>query len=357
MLARVKPFAHSTVLFWLAAWPAACTSWGKFWQTPELPKITSYMIPAISATGIITGNQISVIAPTLTALSPQVATFTTTGQSITVSGVTQQSGVTSNDYTAPLIYQLTGADGGTATYTVTLTAPRVYGGSTLRLWLRADSLALADGTDIANWNDESGTGNHMAQATAGQRPLFRTNRLNGLPVASFTDAANSTMSGPANGFTGTTNSGSFFAVFALTANTGLRYFIQLAATPAGQFGRQMDFTDPDSRIQMGQNACGYGYISPANFDVGTFRAVSIVQTGTSNIAEIWNGDLIGQQSPTSCATYAAGSLNILSNGNVEGEIAEIMYFDATLSQIEQDKVFCYLNTKYNLASTRRVCDS
>lgn len=129
---------RSGILWVIVLAASHCNSWGKFWTTTELPKITSYSIPAINATGIITGNQISVIAPTLTALSPQVATFTTTGQSVTVSGVTQQSGVTSNDYASPLIYQVTGADGGKATYTVTLTAPRVYGGSTLRLWLRAD---------------------------------------------------------------------------------------------------------------------------------------------------------------------------------------------------------------------------
>lgn len=356
MLARVKPFAHSTVLFWLAAWPAACTSWGKFWQTPELPKITSYMIPAINATGIITGNQISVIAPTLTALSPQVATFTTTGQSITVSGVTQQSGVTSNDYTAPLIYQLTGADGGTATYTVTLTAPRVYGGSRLRLWLRADSLALADGADIASWNDESGIANHMAQATVDQRPIFRSGRVNGLPVVSFTDLANSTMSGPASGFTEARN-GSFFAVFALTANTDERILMHFAGA-GNENGRQYDFTEPpDSKFQLGRNGLGWGYTSTTNLGLGSFKAVSVVQSSDTIVAEFWNGDLIHQQFISCCGIYAFGATNFLSNGNLEGEIAEIMYFDTALSQVEQDKVFCYLNTKYNLASTRRVCDS
>lgn len=159
---------------------AGCSSWGKFWLPGEGGKITSYAIPAISATGIITGRQISVIAPTLTTLSPQIATFTTTGQTVSVAGVTQTSGVTSNDYTSPLLYKVTAADGSTTTYTVTLTAPRSYGGSSLRLWLRADSLALANGADIANWNDESGTANHMARATLSQRPIYQTNRVNGV---------------------------------------------------------------------------------------------------------------------------------------------------------------------------------
>ena len=338
-------------------WAAlGCNSWGRFWDPTQKPKITAYSIPAINATGIITGNQISVIAPTLTAISPQVATFTTTGQSVTVAGVSQVSGTTSNDYTSPLIYQITGADGSTATYTVTLTAPRVYGGSTLRLWLRADSLALADGTDIANWNDESGTGNHMAQATAGQRPIFRMNRVNGLPVASFSDAANSTMTGLASGFAQPSN-GSFFAVFALTANTSARVLMHFAGA-GNQNGRQIDVTEPpNSQIQLGRNAQGWGFTSTTDFGLGTFRALSVVQTSTSNIAESWNGDLIHQLTPPCCTIYDFGTANFLSNGNLEGEIAEIMYFDSTLSQVEQDKVSCYLDTKYNLTSSRRVCDS
>ena len=340
-----------------STWAAlGCNSWGRFWDPTQKPKITAYSIPAINATGIITGNQISVIAPTLTALSPQVATFTTTGQSVTVAGVSQVSGTTSNDYTSPLIYQITGADGATATYTVTLTAPRVYGGSTLRLWLRADSLALADGTDIANWNDESGTGNHMAQATAGQRPIFRTNRVNGLAVASFTDAANSTMSGPDTNINDQSN-GSFFIVMAVTANTSLRNILTLH----GPQGRAFDLTDgPPTSFIQGRNGAGYNFTSAFDFGLNNFIALGSVQVAAISVNEIWNGDL-KTSSGLLYATYdtdgSTSNTNYISNGNLEAEIAEVMYFDAALSQTEQDKVFCYLNTKYNLVSARRVCDS
>lgn len=61
-----------------------------------------------------------------------------------------------------------------------------------------------------------------------------------------------------------------------------------------------------------------------------------------------------------CSTYnTAGSgsyTNTLANGNLEADIAEIMYFNAALTQTGQDKVFCYLNTKYNLSAARQVCE-
>jgi len=352
MPSRIKPFSVIALAFCLCG----CTSWGKFWQPGEAPKITSYSLPAINATGIITGTQISVIAPTLTTLSPQIATFTTTGQSVSVAGVTQTSGITSNDYTSPLIYKVTAADGTSQNYTVTLTAPRSYGGNTLRLWLRADSLALSDGADIANWNDESGTANHMAQATVGQRPIYRTSIVNGYPVARFTDAANSTMTGPDTNINDQSN-GSFFIVMAVTADTILRNILTLH----GPQGRAFDLTNgPPTSFVQGRNGVGYNFTSVFDFGLNNFVAIGSVQVAAISVNEIWNGDektSAGLLHATYDTTGSGVNTNYISNGNLEADIAEILYFDTALSQIEHDKVFCYLNTKYNLASTRRVCEN
>lgn len=86
-----------------------------------------------------------------------------------------------------------------------------------------------------------------------------------------------------------------------------------------------------------------------------------MQDSTASVNEIWNGDLKGTVTPTCCSSYdttgSGNNVNSLTNANLEADIAEILYFDAALSQAEQDKVFCYLNTKYNLASARRVCEN
>jgi hypothetical protein len=52
----------------------------------------------------------------------------------------------------------------------------------LKLWLKADSLALADGAAVTTWTDSSGNGNN---ATAVGAPVFKTNILNGKPVIRF----------------------------------------------------------------------------------------------------------------------------------------------------------------------------
>lgn len=52
----------------------------------------------------------------------------------------------------------------------------------LHTWLEADQITgLSDGNDITTVPDSSGNG-HTATSTAGSRPTYETNELNGLPV-------------------------------------------------------------------------------------------------------------------------------------------------------------------------------
>lgn len=64
--------------------------------------------------------------------------------------------------------------------------------SGLRLWLKSDAgvfqntalttPATNDGDPVGGWQDQSGIGNHLTQATAGARPTLRTNAINGRPA-------------------------------------------------------------------------------------------------------------------------------------------------------------------------------
>ena len=69
--------------------------------------------------GEITGNNITVTMPFGTSLTALIATFTTTGESVAVESTVQKSGVTVNNFTNPVVYTVTAADGGKATYKVT----------------------------------------------------------------------------------------------------------------------------------------------------------------------------------------------------------------------------------------------
>jgi hypothetical protein len=82
--------------------------------------ITSFSILSPAAAGGIAGPSIGVSLPYQTALGSLVATFTTTGISVKVGSVDQVSGTTANDFTNPVTYTVTAADGSTTQYVVTV---------------------------------------------------------------------------------------------------------------------------------------------------------------------------------------------------------------------------------------------
>ena len=67
------------------------------------------------------GTSITLTVPYNTPVAGLVATFDTTGNSVTVDGVAQVSGVTPNNFTNPVHYLVTAADNSTKDYTVTVT--------------------------------------------------------------------------------------------------------------------------------------------------------------------------------------------------------------------------------------------
>jgi len=86
--------------------------------------ITSFSLSSAPGTtitpGIISITNIAVTVPFGTNVKSLIATFTTSGQSVAVSGMKQVSGVTSNDFTNPVTYMVTAADGTTQNYIVTV---------------------------------------------------------------------------------------------------------------------------------------------------------------------------------------------------------------------------------------------
>jgi hypothetical protein len=78
--------------------------------------------PAAAGTINEAAKTIGVTLPTGTDVTALVAKFTTTGSSVKVGAVTQVSGTTPNDFTAPVAYLVTAADGSTATYIATVAA-------------------------------------------------------------------------------------------------------------------------------------------------------------------------------------------------------------------------------------------
>ncbi len=87
--------------------------------------ITAYSLAGSTGTVDEAAKTIAVTLPNGTNLSALPATFSTTGASVKVGAVVQVSGTTTNDFTGPVAYTVTAADGSTATYNVSASASSV----------------------------------------------------------------------------------------------------------------------------------------------------------------------------------------------------------------------------------------
>ncbi len=109
---------------------AADGSSAAYTVTVTVAKNTAKAITAFSlATGAVTsvgtineGNKTIVVNPPFgTDVTALVATFTTTGVAVKVGAVVEVSGTTANNFTQPVVYTVTAADGSSVSYTVTVT--------------------------------------------------------------------------------------------------------------------------------------------------------------------------------------------------------------------------------------------
>jgi hypothetical protein len=136
--------------------------------TPGSDKaLTAFSIVSPAAAGLVdqAAATVTVTLPAGSAAGALVAAFTTTGVSVSVGGVPQCSGRTANDFTAPVDYVVSAADGSTARYRVTVTVARAPRGDkaitsfslaappvtgVVDPVARAVSLAVPRGTDVTS---------------------------------------------------------------------------------------------------------------------------------------------------------------------------------------------------------------
>jgi hypothetical protein len=120
--------------------------------------LTAFSFASPPATGAIDegAKAIAVAVPAGTDRTGLLASFTTTGASVTVRGVAQVSGVTPNDFTGPVGYLVAAEDGSTALYTVTVTE---QGGQALGAWTWVSGASTRDQLGVYGTRGVPGAGN------------------------------------------------------------------------------------------------------------------------------------------------------------------------------------------------------
>lgn len=215
-------------------------------------------------------------------------------------------------------------------------------GSAVRAWFRADSLAVANGAAIAQWDDSSANLVHATQATGASQPIMRTNRLNALPGVEFDGTDDYLITA----LTGSSQDETILAVIDLdTAPAGGRVILGPTASGGRTFrvnsSRQLEWLK--SFVASIDVSAALVTIDTDTIVGGTLGAT----TGDENI----NGTIetfTHAQTLTASLTTRIG-IEVDGSGSWDGDIHEIVVC-STLSAGNRQLVEGYLAWKWGLTA-------
>lgn len=203
----------------------------------------------------------------------------------------------------------------------------------LKLWLKADALALSDNDAVASWTDSSGLGNHAVQATEAKKPTFKTAIQNGKPVIRF-DGTDDHVACPA-----------------ITAASGLTCLV-VAKVNSGIF--PMLFVASNANLELRGNAGGTamqlltnGVTTIAGDADGVWAVYSFANNG-SNLSEFWtNGTSHGTTANSSALGTPVIGDRIAGGQPMNGDVAEVILYNSLLSVGNRQSVEAYLKAKWS----------
>lgn len=221
--------------------------------------------------------------------------------------------------------------------------------SGLRLWLKADSLALNDGDAVATWADSSGNSNAATQATSSKRPLYKVGIQNSLAAVLFDGTDDVlTANSLAATFTGNDKPSTVVMVFRKTSNSGSQAFFSFGNSGLSSNYHYLFITG--GAYNEERSSGGVAARSGGTPDTSA-HIISNVFTGTALSVLIDGSAVINNQGfDTASITFdqfALGALARISMSEfLAGYLMEVAVYDSALSTTDRQSVESYLKTKW-----------
>jgi hypothetical protein len=218
-------------------------------------------------------------------------------------------------------------------------------GSKWRLGLKGDAIEEgAEGAGLARWDDVSGAGNHATQGTAAHRPLYRANRLNGLPGVEYVSLDRLSCALPGDSLDET--------IVAVMRPNSLTTHNAIVG-PSGNGGRVLRNEPTTGKLQLG--GAGAFIIATTAALAHTVNTPAIVSSTLG--ATTWELGLNGAvETGAHAAAFTPGVSSEIGNqagggvGSVH-DLYEVLVFQPKLTTAERQKVEGYLAHKWGLASS------
>ena len=223
----------------------------------------------------------------------------------------------------------------------------------LVLWLKADAIGgLANTDPVVTWEDSSSANNDADQGTAGNRPTYRTNVINGKPVVRFDGTDDYLQVDPELN----TAEGDLtvIAVIRPTSVGGIETFYSEGSSTD-------DLQLRVARINGATPKAEAAHLNTAGDNITTIGTTTILDNTAYLVTAKWTATtqviyLAGTQedsdafgsAPTVDRTAIGCLLRAAAGDFFGGDIAELIVYDSALSDANRGTVETYLTTKYAL---------
>lgn len=227
-----------------------------------------------------------------------------------------------------------------------LTYPSSPSMTNLKLWLKADagtfqtsggSAAVADNDPVGEWQDQSGTGNHVAQATAGKRPLLKTAVLNskaGILFDGTDDYLNKTL--------GATLSQPNTVYFVCKRDAAIGGYTLLDGPGATR--HLVSYKSPSDLLEI---YAGTLITSGVNTLGAAATIITVQFNGASTIARRGGIQILtGNPGAQGCGGFIVGINNSLTTVMFKGHIHEILFYNMAHSGAEISDTELYLTGRW-----------
>lgn len=193
----------------------------------------------------------------------------------------------------------------------------------MTLWLKADAITgKVDNDIITNWDDSSTANNDATQGTATREPIYKTNIVNGKPVARLD------------------GTGDFLSTPSLTSRTG---FVVCNHGDGATFSTYRRAIHPETGWQWyGDSGTG----NYANSGMTTFRVNGVATTSAGTLSAF--RVVMWEASSATTDVHGIGAIASIIGQFLFGDIAEVILYSGTITSGERDSVEAYLTAKYGL---------
>jgi len=233
----------------------------------------------------------------------------------------------------------------------------------------------ADGNTIGSWRDKSTNSYLFTQATAGNRPTYKTAILNGQSITRWNGTSTGLQSSTTLPFyTSASSGGSFFFVFMVTGNTTQRFLMTYQNQTSGTFC-----------VSESEIGCPTGNVDTGNFGIqqGCSKANVALNQVTTNQYMIMNLNLLSSgTAPANTTIFKNGTSASMTAQNggfysgttypfannarylnigyrvpvgvfpidcwLAGDIAEIIWYQTPLPTVQRQAVEGYLARKWGI---------